>query len=65
MICLDKLIQAYVLAALNTKEAHAKQTKQMYDDVPNYKICDLVMIKTLTRSLPWMQSMYLTSDLCM
>ena len=37
MICLDKLRQAYMLAALNTREALSKQTKQRYDDVPSYK----------------------------
>ena len=40
MICLDKLRQAYMLAALNIREARSKQTKQNYDDVPNYKIGD-------------------------
>ena len=28
IICLDKLRQAYMLAALNTKEAHSKQKKK-------------------------------------
>ena len=45
MIHIDKLRQAYTLAALNTKEAHSKQNKDKYDDVPLYKIWDLVMIK--------------------
>ena len=45
MICLDKLMQAYMLTALNTKEATSKQSKQKYDDIPNYKIGDLVMIR--------------------
>ena len=35
MNCLDKLRQAYMLGALNTREAHSKQTKQGYDKVPN------------------------------
>ena len=52
-----------MLTALNTRQAHSKQSKEKYDDVPNYKIGDLVMIKTLTRSLTGMQSMYITSDL--
>ena len=34
-----------MLAALNTKEACSKQNKEKYDDVPQYKIGDLVMIK--------------------
>ena len=45
MICLDKLRQAFMLTALNTKEAHSKQKKEKYNDVPQYKIGDLVMIK--------------------
>ena len=34
MICLDKLRQAYMFAALNNKEAHSKQNKDKCDDVP-------------------------------
>ena len=45
MICQDKLWQAYMLAALNMREAWSKQPKQKFDDVPNNKIGDLVMIK--------------------
>ena len=45
MIHLDKLRQAYMLAALNTKEVHSKQSKEIYDAIPNYKIGDLVMIR--------------------
>ena len=37
MICLDKLRQAYMLAALNTKEAHSKQGKHKCNDIPNLK----------------------------
>ena len=48
MICLDKLRKAYMLAALNTKEAHSKQSKQKYD-VPTYKIGDLVMIRNFDK----------------
>ena len=42
--CLDKLKQAYMLAALNTQEAHCKQNKEKYDNIAQYKIGDLVMI---------------------
>ena len=49
MVCLKKLKQAYMLAALKTKEAHSKQNKDKYNDVPHYKIEDLVMIKTLIK----------------
>ena len=45
MIHLDESRQAYMLAALNTKEACFKQNKEKYDDIPQYKIGDLVMIK--------------------
>ena len=38
MICLDKFRQAYMLAALNTKETCCKQNKDKYDDVPQYKM---------------------------
>ena len=51
MIHLDKLRQAYMLAALNMREAWSKETKQKYDDVPNYKIGDLVMIKNFNKKL--------------
>ena len=33
MICLNTLRQVYMLAALNTKDAHSKQSKQKYNDV--------------------------------
>ena len=36
MIHLDKLRQAYMFAALNTKDACSKQNKEKYDDVPQY-----------------------------
>ena len=49
MICLDKLKQAYMLAAWNTKDAHTKQSKQKIDDIPNYKMGDLVMIRKLRK----------------
>ena len=49
MIHLDKLRQADILADLNTKEDHSKQSKQKYDDIPNYKIGDLVMIRNFDK----------------
>ena len=58
MICLDKLRQAYMLTAINIREAHSMQTKQRYDDIPNYKIGDLVMIKNFDRKV------YLGCKLC-
>ena len=33
------------------KEAHSKQNKGKYDDIPQYKIGDLVMIKNYDRKL--------------
>ena len=50
MICPDKSNQAYMLAALNIKEAYSKQNKEKYDDVPQYKIRDLVMIMNLNKN---------------
>ena len=42
-----------MLAALNTKEAHSKQNKDKYDDVQQYKMGDLVMIKNCDKKLNW------------
>ena len=53
MIQLDKLRQAYMLAALNMREAQSKQPKQKYDEVSNDKIGNLVMIKSLDRKPTW------------
>ena len=53
MICLDKLRQAYMLAALNMKAAHSMQIKQKYDDVPNYKIGDLGMTRNFDKKSNW------------
>ena len=53
MICLDKLNQAYILAAVNMREAQSKQSTQKYDNVPNYNIGDLFMIKKFDRKSSW------------
>ena len=53
VICLDKLRQAYMLAALNIKEACSNQSKQKYDDIPNSKIVDLVMIRNFDKISDW------------
>ena len=53
MTHLDKLQQAYMLAALNTKEACSKQNKDKYHDVPQYEIGDLVMIKNFNKKSNW------------
>ena len=50
MICLDKLRQAYMLAALNTKEAHSKQDNDKYNDIPQYRIGDSIMIKNIIKN---------------
>ena len=42
-----------MLAALNTKEAHSKLQCDKHDDVPHYKIGDLIMIKNLNKKLTW------------
>ena len=40
-----------MLAALNTKETCSKQSKQKYDDIPQYKMGNLVMINTFDKKL--------------
>ena len=45
MIHLDKLRQDYMLVALHMKKACSKQSKQKYDDMPNYEKGDWVMIR--------------------
>ena len=42
-----------MLAALNTKEAHSKQKHDKLDNVPQSKICDLIMIKNFKKKLNW------------
>ena len=44
MTCLDKSRQTYMLAALKTKETCSKQNADKYNDIPQYKIGDLMMI---------------------
>ena len=39
-----------MLAALNTNEAHSKQSKDKYDDIPHCKIGDLVMIRKFDKN---------------
>ena len=53
MICLHKLRQAYMFAALNTKESCSKQNKDKYDNIPQYKIGDLVMIENFGKKSNW------------
>ena len=53
MTHLDKLRQAYMLAALNTKEAHSKQNIDKYDDIPQYKIGDLIVAKNFDKKTNW------------
>ena len=38
-----------MLAALNTKETCSMQNKDKYDDLPQYKIGDLIMIKNFDK----------------
>ena len=42
-----------MFAALNMREVQSKQTKQRYDDVSNYKVGDLVMIKNFDNKSNW------------
>ena len=48
-----KLRQTYTLTALNTKEAHSKQKHDKHDDVPQFKIGDLIMIKKFDKKSNW------------
>ena len=58
MTHLDKLHQAYILTALNTKEACSKQKCDKHNDIPEFKIGDLVMIKNFDKIHPGMQDMF-------
>ena len=42
-----------MLGTVNTKEALSKQSKQKYDEIPNYKIGDLVMIRNFDKKANW------------
>ena len=42
-----------MLAALNTKEACSKQNIDKYNDIPQYKIGDLIMIKNFNKKFNW------------
>ena len=63
MIHLDKIRQAYMLAGLDTNDAHPKQSKDRYDNAPEYKIRDLIMIKNLNKNQIGMPSTCLISEL--
>ena len=47
----DKLRLTYMLAALNTKQAYSKHIRDKYDDIPHYKIGDLIMIKNFDKNI--------------
>ena len=53
-----------MLAALNVREDHSKQTKQRYHDVPNYKIGDVVMIRNFNKKSTWDAKYVLTLFMC-
>ena len=42
-----------MLAALNTKEAHSRQKHDKHNDMPNFKICDLILIKNVDKKSNW------------
>ena len=65
MTHLDKLRQTYILAALNTKdtkEACSKQNRDKYNDIPQYKIGHLIMIKNLDKKSNWDPNTYQISE---
>ena len=53
MIHLDEMRQDYMLADLNTKEAHSKQTKQKIWWCTKLQIADLVMIRNFDKISNW------------
>ena len=53
MTYIDKLRQDHMLAALNIKDACSKQSKQKYDDISNYKLGALVMIRNFDKEYKW------------
>ena len=62
MTQLGKLRQTYILAALNTKEAHSKQNRDKYDNIPQYKIGDLIIIKHSDKNQMGIQNTYQISE---
>ena len=62
MTHLDKLKQTYTWAALNTKEAYSKQNIDKYNDIPQYKTGDLIMIKNFNKNQIGMQNIYPISE---
>ena len=53
MIPLEKSKQAYMLAALDMREAHSKQSEQKHDNEPHYKIGDLDVIRHSEKKSNW------------
>ena len=51
MTRLDKLSETFMLAALNTKEAHSEQKCDKHNDIPQFKIGDVIMIKNFDKKL--------------
>ena len=62
MTHLDKLRPTYMIAALNTKEACSKQNVDKYNDIPQYTIGDLIVIKNFDEKLNW-DTKYIISEL--
>ena len=52
-----------MLAALNSKETNSKENREKYDEVPQYKIGDLFMIKNFNKNQIGTQSTYQISEL--
>ena len=62
MTCLNKLQHTYMLTTLNTKEALSKEQCDKHDDVPKFKIGDLIMIKNFEKSQCGTQNMFQTLE---
>ena len=50
---LYKLWQTYMLAALNTKEAYSKEKCDKHDNIPEFKMGDLIMVKKICQKSNW------------
>ena len=49
----NKLLQTYMLPVLNTKEAHPIQICDKHNDIPEFKIGVLIMVKNVYRESNW------------
>ena len=53
MTHLEKIKTGIYVSSPHTKEAHSKQNIEKYDDIPKYKIGDLIMTKNFDKKSNW------------